>query len=267
MLKKPDQHQAPEFSERQSVSGGFRAVRFGAEHSAGVENHRHESWHLLLLLGGACEEEVDGASVKMSLGDFRLSGPGVSHNIVFDEMGADCLVIHLTGAPVGRSLKGDQNYFQNDAVAADKISEGFSGLNNVRCVFASEANIREGVARIRRIAMGLSPDAPNWLEDAKLALHSPAARIGDVASSAKRSRERLSRAFQDFYGCSISEYRRFGAAARAISLIDGGVRKCEAALDAGFHDQSHMTRTLSSMLGLPPGKFRDWRPGEVTSVQ
>lgn len=44
---------------------------------------------------------------------------------------------------------------------------------------------------------------------------------------------------------------------RARELLAQGVPPAEAALRAGFSDQSHLTHCFTRFLGLPPGVYRD----------
>jgi AraC-like DNA-binding protein len=44
--------------------------------------------------------------------------------------------------------------------------------------------------------------------------------------------------------------------ARARRLIESGADLAQAAADAGFADQSHLTRVFRAMVGVTPGEFR-----------
>lgn len=252
---------------RFGVTGRFRAVRFGAPRRSTIRGHRHDAWHLMLVRNGACEEAVGEGAEFMTAGDFRLSGPDATHDMVFGDNGAECLVLHLGGAPFDRRLDRTGNFFVSDFAAAATLADAYAGLSSARSKLPSNLAILEGIARIRRCAAGLDPEPPEWLREAKALLSSPQSSAGGAARSARVSRERLSRAFPDFFGCTISEYRTIAATAHAITLILDGARKCEAALDAGFHDQSHMTRAVTRFLGLTPGEIRSSSSATVTSIQ
>lgn len=69
----------------------------------------------------------------------------------------------------------------------------------------------------------------------------------------------LARIFRKYYGCSVKSYLQKLRIERALE--DLGERKksvVEIALDAGFSDQSHLTRLFKKDLDMSPGAFRKW---------
>lgn len=71
------------------------------------------------------------------------------------------------------------------------------------------------------------------------------------------SRQHLARSFHSEFGCSIPEYVRRVRIGRAARLLKTSPRPLsEIALQTGFSDQSHLTRTLKKETGLTPGAFR-----------
>lgn len=81
--------------------------------------------------------------------------------------------------------------------------------------------------------------------------------LAHLASEAGLSRFQLLRAFAAHHGLPPHAYlmqRRADAARRSIQA---GTTLAEAALRAGYADQSHMTRDFRRRYGLPPSAFRD----------
>ena len=79
--------------------------------------------------------------------------------------------------------------------------------------------------------------------------------LDELAQVAQRERWSLSRDFRALFGTSPYRYliqRRLDIARR---LMLGGQRPAEAALAAGFTDQSHMTRHFGQSYGLPPARW------------
>ena len=67
----------------------------------------------------------------------------------------------------------------------------------------------------------------------------------------------LARGFHEHFGSSIGEYvrnARLDWAARQLVQTDASL--ATLALEAGFADQSHFTRSFKRRTGLPPGKYR-----------
>lgn len=84
--------------------------------------------------------------------------------------------------------------------------------------------------------------------------NSDALGVADLARVAGLSQARLRALAQRDLGvplAKLSSYRRLARAAEAIAL---GAGLAEAAAEAGFADQAHLTRTFRATIGLTPGK-------------
>jgi AraC family transcriptional regulator len=67
----------------------------------------------------------------------------------------------------------------------------------------------------------------------------------------------LARAFRRTYGCSVGEFVRLRRVGRALSMLESEALPLAAvAREAGFADQSHMTRQVHAQTGLTPGEWR-----------
>jgi AraC-like DNA-binding protein len=77
-----------------------------------------------------------------------------------------------------------------------------------------------------------------------------------VALAAGCSRFALHRAFVAAYGMSPGEYQRLRRLRTARRLIAQGHPISDAAAEAGFADQSHLTRWFGRYYGITPGTFR-----------
>lgn len=79
--------------------------------------------------------------------------------------------------------------------------------------------------------------------------------LGALAELAGMSRFQFSRAFSRATGVTPHAYVLQRRVRRVRTLIARGASLAEAALSAGFADQSHMTRALSRQYGFTPGAF------------
>ncbi len=70
------------------------------------------------------------------------------------------------------------------------------------------------------------------------------------------SRYQLFRAFKRAYGLTPEDFRRQLRVERARALLARSETLAAIAADAGFADQSHMTREFYRLLGLTPGAYR-----------
>lgn len=65
----------------------------------------------------------------------------------------------------------------------------------------------------------------------------------------------IARHFRAAFGTTPTRYRTMRQVDRARTLIAGGTPLGEAAAQAGFADQSHLTRMFTRTYGLPPGRW------------
>jgi AraC-like DNA-binding protein len=99
-------------------------------------------------------------------------------------------------------------------------------------------------------------DCPAFLREvvANLRAHVDLGRnISAIARDAQVSPIRLVRAFQRLYGISLARFIRVLQMQRALSLLsDPAISISRVALEAGFSDQSHMTRAFGETYGVTP---------------
>jgi AraC-like DNA-binding protein len=79
---------------------------------------------------------------------------------------------------------------------------------------------------------------------------------GDLAAATGRSRFAVHRAFTSVYGLTPSDYQRELRLRAARRLIAAGRPIAAAAAEAGFADQSHLTRWFTRAYGLTPGRYQ-----------
>ncbi|MDX1420457.1 MAG: AraC family transcriptional regulator [Rubricoccaceae bacterium] len=101
---------------------------------------------------------------------------------------------------------------------------------------------------------------PRWLRDVHDRLHDETAdppAVSVLAAGAGVHRVTLARAFRRHYGCSVTGYlQRLRVRRAAAALATTDTPLAAVALDAGFADQPHLTRTFRNAMGVTPGAFR-----------
>lgn len=83
-------------------------------------------------------------------------------------------------------------------------------------------------------------------------------RLGDAARDLGVDRTVLARAFRREYGCTVGEFIRSRRVDYVAERIRGGTKRSlgELAFEAGFSDQSHLTRSFRAAYGFTPGAWR-----------
>jgi AraC-like DNA-binding protein len=94
--------------------------------------------------------------------------------------------------------------------------------------------------------------------DAIAAGHPAARGLVPLARLLHSSPFHLSRVFREQQGVSLTQYRNRVRISRALERIDGGERDLAGlALDLGFADQAHLSRTMKQVAGDTPGRVRE----------
>ncbi len=65
----------------------------------------------------------------------------------------------------------------------------------------------------------------------------------------------VARQFRTAFGTSPTRFRTMRQLDLARGMIEGGAALCDAAVDAGFADQSHMSRMFKRTYGLTPATW------------
>ena len=88
--------------------------------------------------------------------------------------------------------------------------------------------------------------------------------LDDLAGVAGLSRYHFSRVFREEVGQTPWAFVRDRRIERAKELLADGRTPAETAHEAGFFDQSHLTRVLRRFDGRTPGEIRDAGPPDET---
>lgn len=131
----------------------------------------------------------------------------------------------------------------------DEISRVEIAVEAVHCL---EAAAGSGSAGRNSIAFS------NLCRAREAIAQNPARRLDatELEHLADMDRWSLARGFRAAFGTSPSRFRTMRQLERARGRLEAGMPLAEAALDAGFADQSHMTRQFRAAFGMSP---RQWK--------
>lgn len=229
-----------------------------------VPEHQHEAAYFSLLLEGAYEERGDGFDLRYEPYTLVFHSAGTQHedrmlgacrffavdllapwDTVIDELGgARAHVFELAGGdPVWLVLRLYREYLAR----ADASETTIEALVYELCAHVAKRFVDE-------------PHEPNWLPAIDRAVreqfHQPF-ELPILASSVNVHPTHLCRTYRRFRGHTISDAMlraRVAYVARRLTESDDSLSGI--ATEAGFTDQSHMTRVFTRITGYPPGSHR-----------
>lgn len=172
------------------------------------------------------------------------------------------IVCDIGASPRGTIAFGELSA-RNPEVAR-RISRLFSGSN------IENESLRHGSLLLDIIVRALTLHADRFIQSPDVRSEDRAVRIareflssnfsqnvslGELADECDISRYWLIKAFKSQMGISPYAYLTNMRIRHAISLLRKGAQPVEVALECGFSDQSHLTRTFKRFVGVTPGQF------------
>jgi len=232
-----------------------------------LPRHAHERAYFCLNRGGTYVEHYGRRTRTCQKGMLTFHPPGEVHTEAHGaesvrsfnvELGPEWLshVLECAG-PLDRPAE-----FRGDAVAEAgfQLFREFDRADDDSAL-AIESLTLEILARTSggRDAAA-DTDGPRWLRDARdlldTCLHAPVT-LRTLAQEAGVHPVYFAAIFRRVHRASVGEYvrrRRLEYARR--KLVDPEIPLSEIAVEAGFTDQSHFTRTFKRFTGVTPGQYR-----------
>jgi AraC-like DNA-binding protein len=204
-----------------------------------LPRHRHQHSYLALVVSGGYEEAGDRGRHRVREGDVVIHGGFEAHLNRYHKKGADVLNILLP------PLMEPATPFMR---AADPDA----------AVRLAERDPQEALEFLVSTMKPLPAQATDWPDDLAAALLvDPHLRLQDWARLKGLAIATVSRGFRKVFGVSPSAYRAQARGRLAWNqTVSGSEPLSSVALDWGFCDQAHMTRTVRAVTGKPPGVWR-----------
>jgi len=220
-----------------------------------IPRHFHTFSNLTFVIAGALDESAGSTREVGRPGSWVMKPAGVEHANRVGRHGARVLEIRFTGERAGPSFGYSWRHGGPEAVTFLRI------FGELRRGGPEAAPIVAGMLGGLFAAGGDRPPGPAWIEAVRDRLHDaagPSPSLRTLAGEFRVHPTYLARAFRRRYGRSIGEYvrgLRVEAVSRSIARR-GDTPLSSIALDAGFADQSHMTRAFGAETGMTPGAYR-----------
>lgn len=223
-----------------------------------LPRHAHQRANVTFFLSGAMVESAGAAREVARAGSWVTKPADVEHANRVGRHGARVLEVVFEDGTAIPGLGYAWRHGGPEAVTFLRI------YRELRLGDANAALIISGLLH-ELLAGGdeATGTGPAWVGEVRDRLHDAGARtpsLRELARAFDVHPTYLARAFRRRYGCSIGDYARRlrveRAARRLARRSPQGLSGI--ALDEGFADQSHLTRTFRAHTGMTPGTYREF---------
>jgi AraC family transcriptional regulator len=239
---------------------GLSLTRYDAGTS--IPWHTHDETYVTFVMHGAYHERLSGTTRDCGIRAAVVHPAGERH--------AD----EFTRAAVCLNVQPDAGWLQTvasrGAVIDAPVLLASSGASRIALRLGRELNhsdpfspmVIEGLMLELFAETARQPDArriPAWLCSVRQTVVSrfrERLSLASLAAAAGVHPTHLARAFRRHYGCTIGELQRELRVEYAMQRMSAGDTPGTVAADAGFADQSHLTRTFRALAGNTPAAFR-----------
>lgn len=234
--------------------------------------HRHDTYAIGLTTAGVQAFRYRGRGWVCRPGELHVLHPDELHDgRAATDGGFAYRMLYLDPARVQQALGGRALPFVAEPVraAGAALAEGLWSLDDAGAGTAAIDPLREAelVAAATALLVGAAGGAPPprtplalpglaRVRERLLDAPAGAPAIEALEALAGLDRWTLARQFRAAYGTSPSRFRVQRQVDLARRALQAGASIADAALAAGFADQSHFTRQFKRVVGLPPGRWR-----------
>ncbi len=208
--------------------------------SLGLKPHFHDESQIVLVLSGLRAFRIDGVTVTVPAGHAALIPAGMLHApLPTPNEETICLNAYVPAgrtAPSVRIISVEPRFRHGGEVSPEHMLEIANDL------LPREPSPSAGLAGRAELGSALTESAEP---------------IGKIAAGFGRSREGFSRVVRRELGIAPHAFRLLARLNRARLLLRAGEPIAGVAADAGFADQSHLTRLFRRTFGTTPGVY--WR--------
>ena len=259
-------HRAKQY---RSVVSGITPMMFTSNHH--FPRHTHDQFGVGVIASGGQRSWSGIGTVRALAGDVIMVNPGEMHDgAPLEGTVREWRIIYLDPAVVAREAEEEfagpaemVRPVAQDPLLAWRVKELFDSLIAGQCdPLEREENLVRGmICLFRRHGMdrfmpgGSSPSVTRAVRCIDSAPERQVS-LAELAALAGVSRFQLLRGFSREVGITPHAYIIQRRVLLAQRFLADGQTAAEAAIQAGFADQSHMTRAFVRQVGVTPGCYR-----------
>lgn len=237
---------------------------FGAH---GFDPHRHDTYAIGRTLAGVQSFSYRGASRHSLPGEIMVLHPDEAHDgHAGCASGFRYRMLYITPALVQQILHGKPLPFLKGGITRDPrlaiasaailsaMDAPLDPLEEDDALFALVNALQAvcGAPATRQVHDYTAARRAREYMDDSLGQH---ITLDDLAACANRDRWSLSKDFRAYFGTSPHRYLTLRRLDRVKACVFAGQSLADAAVDAGFFDQSHMSRHFKKAYGISPSRW------------
>lgn len=226
--------------------------------------HTHRWTCLTVLLGGEYAERIEGRWHQRAVNSLIIRPSLAPHGDRVGPAGARFLNVEVSDALIPRRADRPRPLAEWTVIRAPEVvALGWKILRELHTGPDGEATVLDGYVAALLAALTRETDArtpPAWLARALDMIHDNAAvppGLDALARECGVHPAHFTRVFRRHLGQTVGTYvRALRLSAAMRRLASGSATMASAGHDAGFHDESHFSRTMRAVTGLTPGQYR-----------
>jgi AraC family transcriptional regulator len=246
-----------------SWANSVRLDRYPAG-SAMAPHHHDDAW-LSVVVDGRYEERIRGRTSQHGPGDLLFYPAFEVHAQQFCAAGALKILIAPSVASIGflgeRLRLADAPYTQSSEIAdlGLRMAAELRRRDDFSPIIV-QGLVLETLGMFSRTTNRSAMKELPWLRAARAFIEAhcvEALSINELAHVVGRHPIHLSRAFRQVFGQTVGECIRGARVRRAAQLLVAGRRPIgEIAVECGFCDQAHLSRSFKKIFGTTPAAYR-----------
>lgn len=247
-------------------ASSFRFTEKSYSPEAKLPFHAHELPHFCFVLSGNYKEKIGSRVFERAPAALVFYPPDVSHTEEHFINGRHLLVeIDFQGLEKVREYGARLSEpvllgTDTSLWLAARMYKEFSERDEFSALALESVSIELLIAASRQSSKTTERKPPQFLEKAKEFLNEnycAPPRLDELAKAAGVHPTHLARVFRQFERCTAGDYvRRIRIQQAQKKMISTNMPLVEIALETGFADQTHFTRSFKLVTGMTPTEFR-----------